>query len=123
MDVLIENSIYPELIEKPIQTKWIETDSETMVIVPSVNSITGDKLTAFAPNTIGIPYFKGGQLFTMEICKQLFDLSKLFDRIENVEVVAKSFQAFAQQEFIYRNNDNNAELTPNMVLQDKTLMI
>lgn len=24
-----------------------------------IRSITGDKLTTFAPNTIGIPYFKG----------------------------------------------------------------
>jgi hypothetical protein len=57
--VLIEDSIYPEVIEKPVITKWIETDKETMVTMPSIDSITGDKLTAFAPNTIGIPYFKG----------------------------------------------------------------
>jgi hypothetical protein len=58
LDVLIEDPIYPVLIEKPVITKWIETDNEIMVTMPSVDSITGDKLTAFAPNTIGIPYFK-----------------------------------------------------------------
>ena len=115
LDILIEESIYPELIEKFIQTKWIETNNETLVTVPSVNSITGDKLTAFAPNTIGIPYFKGKQSFAMEICKQLFDLSKLFDRIENTEEVSKSFHAFAEQEIIYRKN---TDLTPKIILQD-----
>lgn len=115
LDVLIEDSIYPELTEKPIQTKWMATEGETMVVVPTIDSITGNKLTAFAPNTIGIPYFKGKQPFAMEVCKQLFDLSKLFDRIENLEIVAKSFQAFADREIIYRNN---AELTPKIVLQD-----
>jgi predicted nucleotidyltransferase component of viral defense system len=121
LDVLIEDSIYPEVIKKPVSTKWIETDKETMVTMPSIDSITGDKLTAFAPNTIGIPYFKGNdkQPFSMEICKQLFDLSKLFESIQNMEVVAASFQVFAQHEIAYRKNGNpETELTPNMVLQD-----
>src|SRR3546814_1850930 len=56
LDVLTDSSVYPELIKKSIQTKWIETESETIVVMPSLDSITGDKLTAFAPNTIGIPY-------------------------------------------------------------------
>ncbi len=121
LDVLIEDSIYPELIERPIATKWIETDKETMVTVPSIDSITGDKLTAFAPNTIGIPYFKGKdqQPFSMEICKQLFDLSKLFEKIENMEIVAASFKAFAEQEIEYRKNGNPAlALTLDKVLKD-----
>lgn len=121
LDVLIEDSIYIELIEKPVVTKWIETVKETLVQVPSIDSITGDKLTAFAPNTIGIPYFKGKdkQPFSMEICKQLFDLSKLFEKIENMEIVAANFQVFAEQEIAYRKNGNpGVDLTPQMVLQD-----
>ncbi len=128
LDVLIEDSIYPELTERPIVTKWIETDGEAMVTVPTIDSITGDKLTAFAPNTIGIPYFKGKdrQPFSMEICKQLFDLGKLFDRIENIETVAASFRIFAVQEIEYRGNGNlEFGLTPEMVLRDaiETCMI
>jgi len=121
LDILIEKSIYPELAEKTIVTKWIETDEETMVTVPSINSITGDKLTAFAPNTIGIPYFKGrgNQSFSMEICKQLFDLSKLFEQINNMEIVAASFKAFAKQEIEYRKTGNSdTTLTPEIVLHD-----
>ncbi|PZX57828.1 nucleotidyl transferase AbiEii/AbiGii toxin family protein [Algoriphagus chordae] len=121
LDVLLEDSIYPDVVEKPVITKWIETEDETMVTMPSIDSITGDKLTAFAPNTIGIPYFKGKdqQPFSMEICKQLFDLSKLFENIQNMEVVAASFQVFAEHEIAYRKNGNpEAKLTPEMVLQD-----
>jgi hypothetical protein len=121
LDILIEDSIYPAQVEVPISTKWIETEAEILVTVPTIDAITGDKLTAFAPNTIGIPYFKGKdkQPFSMEICKQLFDLSKLFERIESVEMVTKSFMAFAEKEIYYRKNDNQKnELTPNMVLQD-----
>jgi predicted nucleotidyltransferase component of viral defense system len=121
LDVLVEDSIYPEVIKKAVASKWIESENETVVTMPSVDSITGDKLTAFAPNTIGIPYFKGkdNQPFAMEICKQLFDLSKLFENIQDMEVVAASFQAFAEHEIAYRQNINpSAELTPEMVLRD-----
>jgi len=119
LDVLIEDSIYPELTEKPVQTKWIETENETKVVVPSIDAITGDKLTAFAPNTVGIPYFKGKdqQPFSMEICKQLFDLSKLFERIENMEIVIQSFEAFAIQEIEYRKTETS-DLSTEKVLQD-----
>ncbi len=119
LDVLIEDSIYPELTKKPVQTKWVETDAETLVSMPTIDAIIGDKLTAFAPNTIGIPYFKGkdNQSFSMEICKQLFDLSKLFERIENFETVAQSFEAFAIQEIEYRKTETS-DLTPDKVLQD-----
>lgn len=121
LDVLIEDSIYPALAKLPVNTKWIETEVETMVTVPTIDAITGDKLTAFAPNTIGIPYFKGKdkQPFSMEICKQLFDLSKLFEHISDVEIVAKSFMALAEQEINYRKNGNpDSDLTPEKVLQD-----
>jgi predicted nucleotidyltransferase component of viral defense system len=119
LDVLIDDSIYPELTKKAIQTKWIEIEEESMVTLPSIDSITGDKLTAFAPNTIGIPYFKSGQPFSMEICKQLFDLGRLFEQIGNMEVVAASFQAFAKKEIEYRENGKgDIELTPETVLQD-----
>lgn len=119
LDVLIEDSIYPELTEKPVQTKWIETESETKIVAPTIDAITGDKLTAFAPNTVGIPYFKGRdqQPFSMEICKQLFDLSKLFERIENMEIVAQSFEAFAIKEIEYRKTKTSG-LTPEKVLKD-----
>jgi hypothetical protein len=119
--VLIEDSIYPEVIDKAVTTKWIETEKMTMVTMPTVDSITGDKLTAFAPNTIGIPYFKGEdkQPVSMEICKQLFDLSKLFENIQNMEVVAASFQGFAEHEIAYRKNGKSEiALTPEMALQD-----
>jgi len=117
LDILIEKSIYPETTEKIIKTKWIKTDFDTIITVPTIDAITGDKLTAFAPNTIGIPYTKGGQSFTMEICKQLFDLSHLFKHIENFEIVAKSFMTFADNEIEYRK-DTIKDLTPNDVLKD-----
>jgi hypothetical protein len=65
----------------------------------------GDKLTAFAPNTTGIPYFKGNKSCAMEIIKQLFDIASLFDITNDITVVANTFHKFAAVELAYRNLD------------------
>jgi predicted nucleotidyltransferase component of viral defense system len=114
LDILFEDADYPEIQETPIETKWIESDEVIKVQTPSIESITGDKLTAFAPNTTGIPYFKNEQSFSKEIIKQLFDLEKLFDEVSDIKVVSKSFQTFAKKEIDYRKLD----ITPEDVLRD-----
>jgi hypothetical protein len=38
LDILIEDSIYPEIAEKPVQTKWIETDAETFISMPTIGT-------------------------------------------------------------------------------------
>lgn len=99
LDILFEKNYYPQLIEIPVETKWVESDEIVRVSVPDINSITGDKLTAFAPNTTGIRYRTDKEL---EIIKQLYDLGILFERINSVEIVAQSFAAFAKEEISYR---------------------
>lgn len=70
------------------------------MFVPDIDSITGDKLTAFAPNTTGIEY---GAEKELEIIKQLFDIGNLFEKVDSVETVAKSFNAFVVEETSYRS--------------------
>jgi hypothetical protein len=76
-----------------------------MVNVPSKADMLGDKLTAFAPNTTGIPYFKGDKDCSMEIIKQLFDIASLFDVTTDLRVVAETFRKFASVELQYRGLD------------------
>ena len=60
----------------PIQSRFLKLEGEpVMVNVPSKADMLGDKLTAFAPNTTGIPYFKGEKDCSMEIIKQLVDIA------------------------------------------------
>lgn len=100
LDILFEKNYYPNIIEIPIQTKWIESDEIIYVSVPDIDSITGDKMTAFAPSTTGIKY---GMEKELEIAKQLFDVGNLFEKVDSVETVAKSFNAFVVEEISYRN--------------------
>ncbi len=119
LDILIEKSIYPEIVESKIDTKWIETEGETTVNTPSIPAITEDKLTAFAPNTIGIPYKKGGHDATTEIAKQLYDLGRLFENVSEMAVLVESFKRHAEQEIGFRKFKNKEyDITPNDVLVD-----
>lgn len=105
LDILFEKSHYVNLIKKNIDCKFIEfKEPQTYVNMPSSDCILGDKLTAYAPNTTGIPYSEGKEL---EIIKQLFDVANLFDVMEDVEIVSETFKLMAQQELIYRGIDKD----------------
>lgn len=100
LDVLFAENPYPVIIDKPIVTEWIKIEGEPLLVkMPCVNSITGDKLTAYAPNTIGVPYQMGKE---KEIIKQLFDIATLFELIDDIELVKKSFGLTAVEEIKYR---------------------
>ena len=99
LDILFEQTDYPRLLSAPIQSEWIESEEVLEVAVPSIESILGDKLTAFAPNTVGILYGKDKE---QEIIKQLFDIGCLFDEVESVEEIAMSFEKIGAKEINYR---------------------
>lgn len=111
LDVLNEDCHYNEVVTLPIESPFIKMDGTTnSVKVPSVGDILGDKLTAYAPNTTGIPYVKNGNDASMEIIKQLYDIARLFDKVENLETTAKSFERISEVELSYRRMENNPKL-------------
>ncbi|MCD4726651.1 MAG: nucleotidyl transferase AbiEii/AbiGii toxin family protein [Pirellulales bacterium] len=104
LDIIFEQNQYPKIKEIPIRSQFINTDNNlTSVKVPEVNCILGDKLTAFAPNTTGVPYNKGKEI---EIIKQLFDIGNLFDSVNNLDLIRKTFIGFVETELKYRNISN-----------------
>ncbi len=111
LDVLNEDSHYNDVLTLPIENQFIEVEGEkNYVKIPSASDILGDKLTAFAPNTTGIPYVKNGDDAGLDIIKQLYDIARLFEKIDNLEITAKSFRAIAEVELSYRNMENRPEL-------------
>jgi hypothetical protein len=79
------------------------------VQLPDFNNILGDKLTAFAPNTTGIPYRKSNKEMGMEIIKQMYDIGCLCDKIDNPEIVSAVFSSFAETESQYRRITNSSD--------------
>lgn len=104
LDVLFSDNHYPVLMEKQLATEWLlQTGELTMVKTPDINSIAGDKLSAFAPNTTGIPYKMDKE---KEILKQLFDVGCLFHLLSDMKVFKESFIACAKEEIRYRPERN-----------------
>ena len=104
LDIHFAENHYPILIDRPIQTEWLlQKDEPLFVTTPDINSITGDKLTAFAPNTTGVPY---GVDKEKEILKQLFDVGCMFDLLTDFEIFKKSYLESAKAEIKYRPERN-----------------
>jgi len=100
LDVIFAENHYPTLVDRPIETEWlIQSDEHVFVTTPDINSITGDKLAAFAPNTTGIPYHVEKE---KEIIKQLFDVGCLFELLTDLEIFKQSFTECAKVEIAYR---------------------
>lgn len=103
LDVLFEDNHYSNVVTLPIQSPFLKIEGEpTMVNLPSYQDMLGDKLTAFAPHTTGIPFFKGDKDCSMEINKQLFDIASLFDLTNDLTITAETFRKFASAELLYR---------------------
>ena len=110
LDILREEIYYQNIIEIPVKSFFIYQENEpSKVKVPDFNDILGDKLTAFAPNTTGIPYQKKDKDMGMEIIKQMYDIGCLCDRVDNPAVFSTVFHAFAQTELAYRENQFSVE--------------
>jgi hypothetical protein len=106
LDVLYENCHYQQIEHIPIENILIENlESPAIVDVPSIGDILGDKLTAYAPETTGIPYYKNDKPATLEIIKQLFDIGRLFDHVTDLTITRNAFFEIAPIELSYRNLD------------------
>lgn len=104
LDVLYEDIPYSHTEMVPIEHPALKTVGEpVMVQVPTKEDILGDKLTAFGPNSIGIPYEKRGRNCSLEIVKQLYDIGRLFDNVQNFTPAYESFKRVSTVELGYRN--------------------
>ena len=104
LDILKEKIHYNNVIYIPVSSSFVEFTGESInVKVPDYNNILGDKLTAFAPSTTGIPYFKGKKEMGMEIIKQMYDIGCLCDYANNPEEISSVFSSFAEMEIHYRD--------------------
>ena len=116
LDILFEEVNYSKIIKLPIQSVFVPIKEIPLLVkVPCLEDLLGDKLTAFAPNTTGIPYFKKEDSMSMEIIKQLYDIGNLLDMVYDMGIIKATFYRFAATELIYRNTD---ELTAEDVLED-----
>jgi hypothetical protein len=116
LDVLFEELHYEKVVQLPIASPFLKTEGETVLVnVPSAEDILGDKLTAFAPHTSGIPFFKKDRNCSLEIIKQMFDVAALFDVCQDFKLTHDTFRRFGMTELGYRGLD---DATTDDILKD-----
>lgn len=104
LDIVFEANPYPKVVSRPIRNDMLlsDDDDDMLVFVPDKNCILGDKLTAFAPHTTGIPFGKDKEL---EIIKQMYDCWTLLQEMDDFKTVKETYQKVAQIELGYRGLD------------------
>ena len=118
LDILYEAVQYQNIEAIDIDSTFVIQDGAPLkTSVPSFEDLLGDKLTAFAPETTGIPYEKGGQSKTMEIIKQLYDIGNIFDNVDDLAAISTTFEKFALTELSYREMAENTQLVLDDIFQ------
>ncbi len=92
-----ERNLYPKIEAVPLRTAFVESDGS--VLVPTVEGLLGDKLTAFGPNTTGIPL---NDHYSMQFMKQVFDIGELFDAASDLAEVRAAYESIFAAENRYR---------------------
>ena len=102
LDVMEEECLYPQTVSKPVATPFAIPENHHEVVIPTVECLTADKLTAFAPSTIGVRYPAHGA--SMKILKHCSDVGRLYDHCESMEALHAAYEAIWPVENTYRNN-------------------
>ena len=78
--------------------------STSKVRIPKTDALLGDKLTAFAPNTTGVPFVSPRRMADSahQVFKQLFDVAQLFDRLSDFSVFQTTFMDVVGREAEYK---------------------
>ena len=111
LDIVLKKHNFENSQYKLLKNPFFETSADIQVKVPFINSILADKLTAFAPNTIGIPFEEDSVARKVGIIKQLFDISNLFDFADNLNVIKNSYKELHKFECEIRKKNFSIEET------------
>lgn len=100
LDVVFEDNPYLKITERPIRSSLLLHEGDDLLVrTPDKNCILGDKLTAFAPHTTGIPFGKDKE---MEIIKQMFDCWTLIQEIDDYQTLSSVYNTVSRIELGYR---------------------
>ncbi|MCM1090357.1 MAG: nucleotidyl transferase AbiEii/AbiGii toxin family protein [Muribaculum sp.] len=101
LDIVFMENPYATLIERKIQNDVLLTVGEpSKIVMPSADCILGDKMTAFAPHTTGIPIGIGKEL---EIMKQMYDVATLSEIFMNQQELWETYDRVVMEEIAFRN--------------------
>jgi hypothetical protein len=111
LDVVQEAHCPHDTARCPLRTSFLIPDREIHITLPTIESLLGDKLTAFAPTTTGVRLRRrddsAGEV--MQVAKQLFDVAILFEHATDFAAVARAYDGVQAQEAGYRSSAHTRE--------------
>lgn len=114
LDIVYEKMPFSNLLPFQVSNSLLHTSEPyAFVKIPCIDELLADKMTAFAPETIGILYTKNRHT---EIIKQLVDIAKLSERSHQIDLVASTYSTISEIEIEHRNGDGL--FTPQICLED-----
>jgi len=113
LDAVFEENPYLVLESKTIMHQTLPTkDPYSLVRVPSIADIMIDKLTAFAPDTIGVRFERVNSVgeirdCSREVVKQWFDVNELYQKNNDFQNLNQRYQSLAVFEISHRELGDN----------------
>jgi len=109
LDVIVAENPYAVVTESPVQAGFLELEEPASVFLPSAASLLGDKITAFAPSTIGYPYQPlvastgaPSEQRPIKVVKHLFDIAVLAELARNLDEAKATYRAIHAEQVKYR---------------------
>lgn len=102
LDVLEDEAHYPYTRATPLRSRFVLPSEDVHVTVPTIEGLLADKLTAFAPKTIGVTYtaFKA----SIKIAKHAADIGELFASASDGRGLVEAYRRIFDSENSYRGN-------------------
>jgi len=103
LDIIFEQNPYVVTQETDVSHFLLQEEGKSIkVTTPTLEAILGDKLTAYGPETTGVPLSK-----PKEVLKQIYDVASILDRISSLNGVRENFINVAKGELGYKGLDPN----------------
>jgi hypothetical protein len=102
LDVVEDACPLTDLQQLPAAPTFMELSSAPTVTLPVLDALLGDKLTAFAPGTIGVSFERNGDL---QVVKQLHDIRQLARHVTEPTIFRRAYHQTYAAQIRYRGKD------------------
>jgi hypothetical protein len=116
LDVIYAENPYARTIEATVNASFLEISDETRVQIPTASCLLADKIAAFAPTTIGYPYYPivaatglPTEPRPIKVIKHLYDIGVLADIATDTGEVIATYRNIHAEQIKFRGTDHTVE--------------
>lgn len=116
LDIICAENPYAQTIEATVNASFLEIEEETRVRIPTASSLLADKIAAFAPTTIGYPYYPivaatglPSEPRPIKVIKHLYDIGVLADIATDPGEVIATYRNIHAEQIKFRGTDHTLD--------------